>query len=477
MNNIRFNIIKTILFFAGIGFCLHSTSGQSVNTEYFMSSSYSKTSFNPALRPEKGYIGIPGLTNLSLGYKTNTFKLDNFVFPGIGENGKSGLFLHEKVSYDDFMKGISDNNYLDMGVDYTLLGFGFYAKDLFLSFDVSARANTTTNVPKAFFDFVKQGFALKENGSDYDFSNLHVNANAYTQIGIGGSYPVLNHSLVLGAKAKILLGMANARLDIDNMHLTLEQDNWRINSQASLRVNYPGMQIEYDQDGKFKKLGSSGKSSFINGSGFGFDLGATFNPGKYFDFKDDLAFWNGFTVSAALTDVGYITWNDNTEYLSANTDNQVIIGTDKSPIDLNSDDVFSDLKDYFTDALSLKKAADASLKSSGLGAKLNCGIEYAFLQNKFNVGVLNTNHFSPAKTISEFTLAGAYRPTNEVELGLSYSFVHGECKTFGLALHLGHGLFIAGDYLIPHVNSDFMPTSTKALNIQLGFAIPIGAKH
>ncbi|MDR3218479.1 MAG: DUF5723 family protein [Dysgonamonadaceae bacterium] len=477
MHTIRLKFIKVLLFLAGIGFFLHSVSGQSVNTEYFMSSSFTKTSFNPALRPEKGYIGIPGLTNLTLAYKTNTFNLDHFLFPGVGEKGKSGLFLHENVSYDDFMKGISDNNYLDMGVDYTLLGFGFYVKDLFLSFDVSARANTTTSVPKAFFDFVKRGFALEENGTDYDFSNLRVNANAFTQIGIGGSYPVLNHSLVLGAKAKILLGIANASLDIDNMHLILEQDNWRINSEASLRMIYPGMQLTYDQDGKLKELGSGGKSSFINGSGFGFDLGATFKPGNYFDFKDNLAFWDGFTVSAALTDAGFITWNDKTEYLSAHAADQVITGTGTPPIDLNSDDALSDLEDYFKDALSLKKDADTGLKSSSLGAKLNCGIAYTFLKDKLNVGFLTTNHFSPVQTISEFTLAGAYRPFSEVELGLSYSFVHGESKTFGLALHLGHGLYIAGDYLVPRVNSDFIPTSTKALNIQLGFAIPIGAKR
>jgi hypothetical protein len=478
MNNRNFfNTIKTGLFFLVICFSLHSVVGQSTNTEYFMTTSFAKTSLNPAKRPEKGYIGIPGLTNVFVDYKTNTLNLDHFLFPGAGTNGKTALYLHDNVSYAEFMKGISDNNYLSTDINATLLGFGFYTGDLFLSFDVSARADATINLPKGLFDFTKKGLALEnEEGSIYDFSHVGADVKAYTQIGVGGSYPVLNNSLVLGAKIKILLGIGNGHFDLDHIHLGLERDNWRIASQASLQAVAPGLQAVYDEDGKFKEFNMDGASSIINGSGFGFDLGATFQPGNYFDFTGDMAFMDNVTFSAALTDVGFISWNKKSISLATDYTEQVLIGKEREPINPDeTEDVLDDLEDYFNDAIALREVSKNN--RSGLGAKLNWGVEYALLDNKLNVGFLNSTLFNSVKTVSEFTIAGAYRPVSGVEAGLSYSFLHSGFKTFGLALHLGSIFYIAGDYIIPHVNSDFIPTTSKAINIQFGFAIPIGSKH
>jgi len=142
----------------------------------------------------------------------------------------------------------------------------------------------------------------------------------------------------------------------------------------------------------------------------------------------------------------------------------------------DTNDLFKDLEDAFTESVNFHQATPANI-TSGLGAKLNWGVEYALMDEQINVGFLNTIYFNPVKTISEFTIAGAYRPANVVELGLSYSFVHSTFQTFGFALHLGPGFYIASDYIIPHVNSSFFPTTSKALNIQLGAVVPIGRKH
>jgi len=472
MNNTGFiNNIKTFLIITGLCFASYSVLAQSSNTEYFMSSSYTKTFTNPAKRPEKGYIGIPGLTNLSVDLKTNTLNLDHFLFPGVGEDGKAGWFLNENVSYDDFMKNIAQKNYLGTNFDYTLLGFGFYVKDLFLSFDVSSRLNIGVNIPKDIFGFVKGSFATSENEDKiYDLSNLNINANSFAQIGIGASYPILNQSLVLGVKVKILYGITYANFNLDNMNIDINNNVWKVSTQASGEMVIPTVQAEYDKEtGKISKFNSDGASSVFNGSGFGLDLGATFAPGKIFD----AAWLKPLTVSAAVTDIGSISWDKN-KIISLATHPKDVIVTGNYDIHVDeSYDIFKDLGDAFNEAVAFYPST-TSKTSSGIGARMNWGVEYAFMNGKLNTGFLNTYYFNPVKTISEFTIAGAYRPAGAIELGLSYSFVH---NNVGLALHLGPFLYVSSDYAFPHVNSSFIPTTSKGFNFQFGLAVPIGKKH
>jgi len=461
------NNIKTILIITGLCFIVNSVLAQSSNTEYFMSTSFSKTSLNPAKRPEKGYIGIPGFTNINLDYKTNTFNLDHFLFPGVGEGGKTGWFLNENVSYDDFMKNIASQNYLGANIDYTVLGVGFYVKDLFLSLDLSARINGSVNMPKDFFDFVKTGFATGDSGEkNYNLSNISANANAFAQLGIGASYPFLDHSLVLGAKVKVLFGIAHADFNLDNMRIQINDNLWQASTQASGNILIPNIHVGCDENNKVNSFDSEGSfSPTINGTGLGLDLGATYTPEG-----------TKLTISAAVTDIGFISWDKNKmTYMATNPHEVIVTGNHIISID-ESYDLYKDLGDAFNDAVAFYPSA-ASKTTTGLGAKLNWGVEYLLAKDKLNIGFLNNIYYNPVKTISEFTVAGAYRLFGGVEAGLSYSFVHSNFQTVGFALNLGSCFYIASDYVFPHVNSWFIPTTSQGLNVQLGLAVPIGKKH
>jgi hypothetical protein len=465
---------KFILALVGVSFFIGSTFGQSAHTEYFLSSSYFKTSMNPALRPAKGYIGIPGLTNLSLLYNTNTFTMENFLYPGTGENGKTGLFLNENVSYDQFMKGISDRNYLNLDLNETLLGLGLYVGDAFLTFDASLRVNAEMNVPKSVFHFLKS-VALDGSDPDHDLSGVSIDATAYGQIGLGGSYPLLDNSLLVGAKVKILLGLVNGSIGLDKMKLHIGSEQWSVEeTQASMQVAMKGLKPTYDDEGRFDGFDSDNASIGVNGFGLGFDLGASFKPGYFLD--DKTSFLNNFTVSAAVTDLGFINWNkSNSFYLQAATKDISITGDKTIDFDGESD-IFGDLTDAFKDAYDFQEEP-GKVESTGLKAKLNWGIEYAFTEKNINVGLLSTTYFNSVKTVSEYTVGGAIKPVSALEAGLSYSFVHGGFQTLGLSLHLGSIFYIASDYVLPKTNSMFIPVSAKALNVQIGFVIPLKNKR
>ncbi|GHT77191.1 hypothetical protein AGMMS50262_17560 [Bacteroidia bacterium] len=479
MNNIK---SKLLLISIGIALAFPTAWGQSANTEFFMSSSFTKSALNPAKRPEKGYIGIPGLTNLSVNYRTNTFTLDNFLYPGLGENGKSAWFLNKNVSASQFLKGISDNNLLHTNVDYTLLGFGFYVKDLFLSFDVSVRTSADVNIPGDIFRFAKKGVSLgtDEAGKEYNFSNTKGDLLGYTQVGFGGSYSILNQSLVIGSKIKLLFGAMHGSFNTDQLLLNVDRNEWTLHSLASMQITGPG--VKYDEDGVIEDVDFDNFSA-INGFGLGLDLGATFKPGKYFDFSEEYAFMDNFTFSAALTDVGFINWDKSkTTFLHTDETAIDVTGNHNIGFEDNSDNslgkIIEDLGDRFTDAVKLKEDKTGTQKSSsGIRAKLNWGVEYALCEGKVNTGLLLTSYFNPVKTNTELTLAGAYRPASGFEVGLSYSFIPSYYGAFELALHFGPGFYIASSLGSYSVNSDGMPAKMNHLNVMVGAAIPIGAKH
>ena len=125
--------IRFILLFIATSFFLLPAVAQTTNTGYFMKSQHNRTSLNPALRPEHGYIGIPGLSNVYVDYKTNSLNLETFMFPGepAGSLKNTVTFLHEGVTTEQFMSNIFNNNYANVDANWTIAGLGFYKGDGF----------------------------------------------------------------------------------------------------------------------------------------------------------------------------------------------------------------------------------------------------------------------------------------------------------------------------------------------------------
>jgi hypothetical protein len=435
--------------------------GQTTNTEYFMQTSTSKRYLNPAKTPERGFIGIPFFTNFTVGYRTNTFGLDNFLFPNLGENGKLAWFLNKNVSYNRFMKGISNQNYLDFDAYYSPIAMGFRIGEGFLTLDAGIKSETQINLPGSLFKFLKRGITLDgDHGQTYDFSNISLTTHDYLEIGLGGSIPFLDNSLVVGAKVKYLIGGHAFQFRVDKMLLAVEKYRWTLTTQASLKEFDVPVELKDDdiEVGDFEIR--------PNGSGYGMDLGVTYTHPN-----------TGLTLSAALVDVGTIRWNDKSAifYTTGLHENTITGDYDISyeeGLDGSLSGIIEDLGDSFYDAIALEENPDANLKkTTSLRSKLNLSLEYRLPNDQINLGLLSTSCHGDMETVTEYTVAGAYRPKRWLELGLSYSFVHSRFDTFGFSLHIGPGLFIASDYIVSHYNQNRLPTSTRAANFQFGWSI------
>ena len=469
---------------------------QTTKTDYFINTSQTRSSLNPAFRPNQGYVGFPLLSNIYVDIKTNTLNLDHLLFP---KNNDLLTFMHPDVSSNEFLKNMADNNYLSTDLTWKFLSAGWYAGEGFWTIDFGTRMHADLNIPKSVFELMKLGFSDEEDRPfNYDLKNIGGNASAFAETALGYSRPLLENSLIVGAKVKFLLGIGDMNLNIDKMNIAYDgQGTWSAQSKASLNGSISGLTPKYkkkinSQTGIEEELfdGFDSDGFGISGSGFGLDLGAVYDFNKMAESITDPVFsdiMSRVKASMAFTDIGYISWSgknsmqlESPETGASVSPNDYIIGSDDGSKSL--EDHLDDVMDDFGEALNFKETKKGKGRTTSLRTNMNIGLEYEAWKDNLSVGLLSSTQFGEYHTTTEFTVSANYNPNKSwFATSFSYSFVHSLFDTFGLAIHLapskGINLFLASDYVIPHVNSDFYPTTSKGVNLQLGLSIPLGSRR
>ncbi len=464
-----------------LGLLIHvPAASQVTNTSYFMKTYSGRTTLNPALRPEQGYLGMPFvLNNLYVDARTNSLNMDHLTFP---KNGDLLSFMHRDVSSREFLSGISKNNYLDIDLNYTLFSMGFFKGEGFWNIDLKVRSYADASLPYSLFEMVKKGFGMNEPAY-YNIKETRVTANAYAELGVGYSRTFLDKTLTVGTKGKFLAGLASADFHLRDMKIDAGLDEWSVRSYAALEVSAPGIYPEFDEDGYMDSFGW-GEKFAVSGFGFGWDIGVTYDligishlvSGIWEDIFDRTTF------SLAFTDLGLIKWSkNNTSTLYSSMEDEIIAGNFQIDFNDNSslEEDLDDIIDKFEEIIKFKERSPKG-HTSGLRTRMNISLEYEILPAQLSAGLLSTSAFNSSHTMTETTLAVNYRPCKWFESAVSYSFIHSKFNTFGLALHLnptrGVQFFLSSDYIIPHVNSEFIPVTSKAINLQVGLAIPLGKR-
>ena len=100
----------------------------------------------------------------------------------------------------------------------------------------------------------------------------------------------------VGAKVKVLVGAAHAEARIDRMDISMSQDEWFIKQAGHIQAS---SLLKLETDPETGEITDYVTGDFgVAGFGLGFDLGATY------ELIDNL------TLSAALTDIGFMQWNN-----------------------------------------------------------------------------------------------------------------------------------------------------------------------
>lgn len=434
---------------------------QLLRTSYFMEGATNRVQLNPALQPTRGYFNVPVVGMFNVSATSNSLGTQDII--DIIDSDDD--FLNNTQLFDQ----LKADNRLNVSLNTDVLSFGFYKGKGFWTFNVGLRTDVNASIPKSMFEYMRDmdSEEFQWEGQQFDIRNQQLSINAYTEVGLGYSRTITDR-LTVGGRLKFLAGVGNMNLDIKQMSIYSNiPDDWSnipsgdidkyrasIKTDARLESSFKGMELSYSQEpGRGDEIEDMEFDNFgIGGYGGAIDLGATYR------------LFNNLTLSAAILDLGFISWSkDATIVATANRDQTFNKDNYEEFETLTQDGDI--LLNY--DLMGLKEEESKS-RTTSLAPTLVLGGEYAILNNKVVFGVLSTTRFNPNRTDSELTLSANYRPKSWFNTALSYSMIQSLGKSFGLAVKLGP-LMVGTDYM-------FLGSNSKSVNAYLGLSFPLGAK-
>lgn len=442
--------MKRIILIAAFVATIVSANAQGLNTSYFMPDAIVRSNLNPALTPRSGYVNIPAMGSIDVSFTSNALALDNLLYV---KGNDLVWFLDDRVPADAFMSSLKDRNKFETSGTVNIFGFGFKTDKAFWSAGFDIKFNSAIDAPKSLFEFAKAG----SGEGVYNFKNTRFDLNSYGQLYVGYARDITSR-LSVGARAKFLVGIANSRIYYHDMTVHVSEQEWKIDVTGQFDISANGASLDKLEDDEYIDY------RYINyrpkgpsGYGIGVDLGASY---KLLD---------NLTLSAGLTDIGFISWGKRYT-ISGDSDMEYIF----QGIDINDEQTNLERLDQVI----AFDYIDPRSRTSSIATTLNVGGEYSILDNKIGFGLLSTTTFGSV-TISELTASVNFRPVRWFSGSLSYSYIRGCFRTFGLALNFNPSwinFFVGTDYMAVRVTPQLMPIKSRAMNLNFGLAVPIGYK-
>lgn len=427
MKNKRY--IKISLLLALVLFTIN-LSGQFSQTQYFMDMPQSNMA-NPALRPQmKVYIGLPAISGVYVSMNNNMLSLSQLFQPMAGTDSVMTI-LHPDFDRDAFLKKLGNTGYLTADASVQLLGIGFTVNnDWYIDLSLSQKATLSAYLPGDLINLLLDGNE-RFVGSTIDLSGFGFEAMQYMESSIGVSKNITS-KLRVGGRFKLLFGGVGASLKSNLFEIDVNEDySHTLRTDLSLNMSGP-FTVLVNEDGLIDDI-------LFDDNIDPFDiLVNTGNTGVAFDLGAEYRLFDNLTLSASITDLGFVGWKTRNFNLQANN-NFSFDGFDVSGV-IEGDLTFDEMLDQFADSLKNSfDLTDGALEfNTGLPAKVYIGASYKpvpFL----GLGVLarstiNQGHLSQALSLSANLYAGDALSTSLVYTMANRTFNN---LGFGLAFRAG----------------------------------------
>ena len=384
---------------------------QSFRSAYFLDDYNLRHEFNPAFAPKTSYFSVPVIGGFNLETQSN-LGVSTFLYP---LNGGLTTFMNSSVGAEEFLGRLDTDNFLNLNNNLSLFSIGRKKKDSFITFDINMKTDADISLPYSLFDFMKN----LGKSQTYEVSSLSAKVSGRLEFAFGYSRH-LSDRLSVGARIKLLAGVANAEAVIDRMDIRMTEDIWSIKSQGTLKTSSfldiptneeSGAEISDPSDKDLLDFDNIKAKPTVSGFGAAIDLGA------------ELEVLDGLRLSLAVNDLGYMHWG---KTMTAQTsgegwsfegfENFAIEGGKDNSLDKELDRLKDDMMDMFDFRRNEKDDSHGGM----LSAIVHAGAEYAmpFYRN-LSVGLLSTTSINGSYTWSEARLFTNLQPLKWLSLGLS----------------------------------------------------------
>ncbi len=372
MKNAKYTIVLLVLL---IGLTYTSSlKGQRDDMMYFFRELPHSIVQNPAMTPTSGfYLSIP-VSGFGLDFNTSGFCYRDIIntHPIYPDSLRIDIYgLHEKLQ---------DNNSLNLELDESLFGFGFRAGKNYISLDVSLSADMHLSFSKGILDFILYGTETQDREIKLMNGEL-LETDVYLSAGIGYAREI-GKRLRVGAKAKVLFGLANIHTKSADITYTSEEgESMALRSNFEVYTSSPFGQLAIDtspEEGQdvfnFTQAEGLSVEDFTKNRGYAVDLGAVYR------------IFESLEVSLGVTDLGFIDWQTNTQSIKpVNPNSEVSFSGISSSIDslgIAVDNFADGILDTIVEAFDINTFAIPSYRT-WLPTKIKAGVTWNFLKYNY----------------------------------------------------------------------------------------------
>lgn len=264
---------------------------QMVSPVDFMRNNPRNVMANPAVyTAEYGYFDM-ALGGINVGVLHPGIKYDKFF--RFGTDGRPVA-----IDLDKGVASLRSKNYINSYVNYDLFNCGRRTKHGYFTFSYRIREQESIRFKKDLMQLFANGNAAYLGESNPANIGMSVAARAYQELAAGFQVS-LTEQWNVGLRLKFLMGFADAKTTTMNATLVTDPDTYALSltADAAVRAALPYKFIMKDgmptpEDSRFNV------SNLFKNYGLGLDLG-----GEY-------AIDDQWGVAAAITDIGFIRWNN-----------------------------------------------------------------------------------------------------------------------------------------------------------------------
>lgn len=433
---------------------------QNLRTAYFTDGYTYNYKMNPSFAPERPFFAIPIIGNLGVGVETN-IGLSTFLYPT--SDGKLATFLHSSVSDDQFLAKLNQSNKQNVSLNETLIATGFRVGKSFHTIDLSVKLDVASMLPKDLFAFVKSGG--NAGAETWDISNIGLRGNGRMELAYGYQRSI-SDKLRIGARVKLLMGLSQAELLVDNLNLTMNSQKWGVkaNGHANISGPFQGVLDESAEDADMMAAITESLSSP--------SIGAALDLGASYDFLDY------FTASLSVLDLGFISWNGTTTNVMPGGE-WTFEGFENLGTDGSIDEQLANIGDDFLELLKMETTGRNLKVTNMLAATVHAGIEARMpFYERLTFGLLGTQRIDGPFSWTEGRLSANLAPVNWFSLSASYA-ISDFGNSFGgvVNIHLpGFNLYAGMDSFLPlmEMTPQYIPVNSLNTNLTFGLTLTFG---
>lgn len=412
---------------------------------HLMRGAWAANKSNPALLPDYTFvIGLPGIYN--------NLRISNITYSDlvVEQAGGSVLDINNAISK------MGDQNLIRENFDLETISLAVRFGKLTLSAGHSLRFGAFVNYPKTLPQLIWQGNSQFVGQKVAFGPDLHL--QGYHEL-YGGLALQLGKHLTLGARAKLLSGIADVSTQRHKLELTTDSAAYALTLDADFLANSSGT-VAYDGFDELTvnfDFGNFNTQQFFSGnSGLAFDIGARLQLGR----------WD---AAASITDFGKIDWTENVKNFGLKGVSE-FKGLDVAQSLLHDS---TDVGSVLDTLRNLYEPTETSAPyTTHLGPRIYLSATYQFSDTWRFGGLFYTENYRD-ETFPAFAISAHARILRLLEVGALYAYRANRFDNIGVNVcaQLGPVQLVAStDNLL----TAFQLKKSHSANVRLGLSLTFG---